>query len=101
MYIYIYIYIEAELLERAVAMREVLGLGPGRGGHKKLCGRRAHSDYLSFRIAVKIQRFYTLYTHDTKPRPQKNTPYKRITFWNWISVRFHQISLTHFLLNDL
>ena len=30
-----------------------------------------------------------------------NTPYKRFTRWNWISVRSHQMLLAHFLPNDL
>ena len=34
----------AELLERAVALREVSGSSPGLDGHKNLCGRRELSD---------------------------------------------------------
>ena len=34
----------AELLERAVAVREVSGSSPDRGGHKNLCGLRELSD---------------------------------------------------------
>ena len=29
-----------------------------------------------------------------------NTPYKRVARWNWISVRYHQMSFAHFLLSD-
>ena len=69
----------AEWLERAVTVREVLGSSPGRSGHKNLFGRREASDYVSFRRAVKRQRFRTLNTHDTKPRTTQQhslqTPY--------------------------
>ena len=69
----------AEWLKRAVAMREVSDSSPGRGGYKKLCGRREPSDYVSFRRVVKRQRFRPLNTHDTKPRTTQQhslqTPY--------------------------
>ena len=58
----------AELLEHAVAAREVSGSNPGRSEQKKLFGRREPSNYVSFHRAVKRQRFHTLNTQDTKPR---------------------------------
>ena len=42
-----------EGLEFAVAVREVSGLRPVRGGHKNICGRRELSDYVSLRRALK------------------------------------------------
>ena len=48
-----------ELLDRAVAVWEVSGSSPGRGGHTNVCGRRELSDYVSFRRAVEIQRLHT------------------------------------------
>ena len=69
----------AEWLERAVDVWEVSGSSPGRSEHKNLCGRRGTSDYVSFRRAVKRQRFRTLNTHDAKPRTTQQhslqTPY--------------------------
>ena len=69
----------ADWLERAVAVREISGSSPGRGGYKNLFGRRELSDYVSFRRAVERQRFHTLNTHDTKPRTTEQhflqTPY--------------------------
>ena len=69
----------AEWLGRAVAVLEVLGSIPGRGGHKNLCRHREPSDYVSFRRSVKGQRFHTLNTYDTKPRTTQQhslkTPY--------------------------
>ena len=85
----------AEWLERAVAVREVLGSSSGWDRHKKLCGRRVPSDYVIFRMAVKRQRFRTF-----KHTIHNNTPYKRLTGWNWISVCPYQILFTHFLPND-
>ena len=74
-----------------VAVREVLGSIPGRGGHKNLCGGKEPSDYVSFRRAVKKEQFHTL-----KPRYKtKNNlkfPNKRFTRWNWISVRSQSIA---------
>ena len=43
----------AGLLEHAVALREVSGLIPYRGGHKNLCGRREPFNYVSFCVVVK------------------------------------------------
>ena len=60
--------VRERLLEHAVAMREVSGSSPGQGGHKNLCRHREPSDYISFRNAIKRQRFHTLNTHDTKPK---------------------------------
>ena len=40
--------------------------------------------------------------HTIQIHEQRNsTPYKHLTRWNWISVRSHQMSLAHFLPNDL
>ena len=50
----------AEWLERAVAVREISGSIPCRGGHKPLCIRRKPSGYVSFRRTVKRQWFHTL-----------------------------------------
>ena len=50
----------AEWPEGAVAMREVLGYIPGQGELKNIWGRGKLSDCISFRRAVKRQRFHTL-----------------------------------------
>ena len=60
-YIYIYITPVAEWIECALAVREVSGSSPVRGGHINPCER-------SFRWAVKIQWFLTPNIHDTNPR---------------------------------
>ena len=95
----------AEWLERAVAVREVSGSNPGRGGHKNLCWRREPSGYVSFRRAVKWQRFHALNTLNTKPRTTQHSLHVRTGFRSvptrcrsLISFRIHhiQIHLTSF-----
>ena len=62
----------AECLEGAVAVWEVSGLSPGRGGQKNFCGCREPSDYVSFLRAVKRQRFRTL-NHTIQSQEQHNS----------------------------
>ena len=97
--IYIYRASVVEWLERAVAVWEVSGSRPGKGGHKNLSGCK-EPDCVSFCRAVNKQRFHTLITRYKAKNNTTTFPYKRLTCWNWISVRSHQMSLTHFLPND-
>ena len=79
----------AEWLERAGAVCEVSGSGPGWGGHKNLCNV---GNLLTTSVSTGKQ-FHTLNTHDNKTRSTQQHSYKRLIHWHWISIRSHQNSL--------
>ena len=88
----------AEWLERAVVVLEVSGSSPSRVRQKNLCGRREPSDYISFRKAVKGQRFHALKQTIQRQVQHNNVPYKYFAVWNLISVRSQQLALIYYNL---
>ena len=84
----------AELLERAVTVREVS------------VRFSAEADVRNVTTSVpaglskdsgSIHLIHTIKNHEQ----HNNIPYKRLKRWNWISSRSHHMSLAHFPSNDL
>ena len=91
----------AEWLERVLAVREVSGSSPSRGEYKIFAdvGNLLTTSF-SAGMSKNSGSIHLLHTIQSPGQPN-NTPFKRFTIWNWFSVRSHQISLAHFLTNDL
>ena len=91
-----------EWLERAVAVREISGSIPGRGRHKKTFAEVGYllTTLFSVWLSKDSRSIHSIHTIQSQEQ-HNNAPYKRLTRWKWISVRSHQMSLAHFLPNDL
>ena len=73
----------AEWLERAVAVREILGSNPKRGGRKKTFGEVGNllTTSVSARLSNDSDSMHLIHTKQSQEQ-YNNTPYKRLTCWS-------------------
>ena len=90
----------AELLERAVDVREVSGSSPVSSGHNNLCSDWEHFWYISFCKAVKRQQFLTLNKHTIQNQEQQ----RKLSLQTFYKLELHlglfPADVAHFLSNN-